>query len=515
MKRQLIAAIDVGSHAIRMKIGEIKIDGTFKELENFRKLISMGHDTFTTGQVCFDTVERVCEMLMVFKQIMNDYDVKIYKALATSAIREASNRDYIVDQIKLKTELELKVLSNSEEQYLTHKAVKYALKNYETIINEGAVIVVVGAGSIQVTTYKDGHLTSSHNVKMGALRVKEVLAEIELSSLKYQDILNEYIDANMSGLDFFSKDTIYRHFIAVSGETSMVQQIIGVEDNIKTNIESISKGRFKKLFKSLSEMSIDEIQKAYNVKHGRASIIIPSMMLFIKFLEQAKTKEMIIPNTSLVNGIIYDLYEHLYNLDDYDQISNDIITNAKVIADKFGINAKHSDAVEQYAISIFNKTQEIHGLAERDRVLLRVSAILHDCGRYINTENHHLHAFYLIKSLEIFGLSENDMEIISNIAKYHSHYLPSSQDEEFMKLSEHNRLVVAKLAAILRICDALDRGHKQKLIIQSIKLKGRELVIKAGSRDYVNLEEWSFKRKAQFFQTVYGITPILKIVKEI
>jgi len=515
MKRQLIAAIDVGSHAIRMKIGEIKIDGTFKELENFRKLISMGHDTFTTGQVSFDTVERVCEMLTVFKQIMNDYDVKIYKALATSAIREAANRDYIVDQIKLKTDLDLKVLSNSEEQYLTHKAVKYALKDYDTIINEGAVIVVVGAGSIQVTTYKDGHLTSSQNIKMGALRVKEVLSEIELSSLKYQDILNEYIDANMSGLDFFAKDTIYRHFIAVSGETSMVQQIIAVEDNVNENIESISKGRFKKLFRSLSEMSIDEIQKAYNVKHGRASIIIPSMMLFSKFLEQAKTKQMIIPNTSLVNGIIYNLYEQLYDLDDQNQISSDIITNAKVIAVKFDINAEHSEAVDQFAISIFNKTKEIHGLTDRDRVLLRLAAILHDCGKYINLENHHLHAYYLIKSLEIFGLSENDMEIISNIAKYHSHYLPSSQDEEFMRLSERNRLIIAKLVAILRISDALDRGHKQKITIQSVKLKDRELIIKVQAKDHVNLEVWSFKRKSQFFQTVFGITPVLKIVKEI
>ncbi|MDA3846053.1 MAG: HD domain-containing protein [Vallitaleaceae bacterium] len=515
MKRQLIAAIDVGSHAIRMKIGEIKSDGTFKELENFRKLISMGHDTFTTGQVCFETVDLVCEMLAVFKQIMNDYGVKVYKALATSAIREASNRDYIVDQIKLKTGLELRVLSNSEEQYLTHKAVKYGLKKYNTIINEGAVIVVVGAGSIQVTTYKDGHLTSSQNVKMGALRVKEVLAEIELSSLKYQDILNEYIDANMSGLDFFSKDVIYKHFIAVSGETSMLQQIIAIEDNVKENIERISKGRFKKLFITLSDMTMDEIQKAYNVKYGRASIIIPSMMLFSKFLEQAKTKEIIIPSTSLVNGIIYDMYEQLYNLDVQNEVSGDIITNAKVIAVKFGIDVGHAYAVDAYCTSIFDRTKEIHGLADKERLLLRLAAILHDCGRFINFENHHMHGFYLIKSLEIFGLSENDMEIISHVAKYHSFLLPSSQDEEFMKLPEHNRVVIAKLVAILRISDALDRGHKQKIEIISVKLKNKELIIKGQTKEYVNLEEWSFRKKSQFFQTVFGITPVLKIVREI
>ena len=129
MDKKLIAAIDIGSHAMRMRIGEIKEDGRIKELESFRKLVSLGHDTFTTGQVSFETVDRVCDMLTVFKQTMNDYGVTEYKAMATSAVREASNKSYIVDQIRLKTGLELKVISNSQEQFLTHKGIKYLLTN--------------------------------------------------------------------------------------------------------------------------------------------------------------------------------------------------------------------------------------------------------------------------------------------------------------------------------------------------------------------------------------------------
>ena len=135
---------------------------------------------------------------------MTDYGIRSYKAMATSAIREASNRDYIVDQIKLKTGLDIEVIDNSEEQFLTHKAVKHKLDDYETIINEGAVIVVIGAGSIQIIMYKDGELVSSQNVKMGALRIKEMLSSLENETLKYHKILDEYITAQSRRARFFS-----------------------------------------------------------------------------------------------------------------------------------------------------------------------------------------------------------------------------------------------------------------------------------------------------------------------
>lgn len=514
MKKELIAAIDIGSHAMRMRIGEIKQDGSFKELESFRKLVSLGHDTFTTGRVSFETVDRVCDMLSIFKQTMNDYGVETYQALATSAIREASNKSYIVDQIRLKTGLELRVISNSQEQFLTHKSVKYSLENYEQIIEEGAVIVVVGAGSIQVTTYKDSQLTSSQNVKMGALRVKEILNDLELSSLKYQEILEEYIDANLKGLDFFAKDIEYKHFIAVGGETNMLQKIISIEDHVE-DVSSISKARFKKLFRSLSCMTVEEIARTYNIKQGRASIIIPSMMLFFKFLEQAKTKEMIIPNTSLVNGIVHSMYEFEFSQEDKEAFARDIITNAKVIASKFETDEAHAYAVETYAEQIFESTKELHGLERYDSLLLRLSCILHDCGKFISLDQHYKHSYDLIRSLEIFGLSDDDMEVVANIARYHSSIAPNFQSQDYRYLSERDRVKVAKLVAIIRLADALDRGHRQKITINSIKLKNKDLIIKGVSQSHVNLEEWAFKRKADFFMTVFGINPVLKIKKEI
>ncbi|PKM95138.1 MAG: hypothetical protein CVU84_07390 [Firmicutes bacterium HGW-Firmicutes-1] len=513
MQKEIIAAIDVGSHALRMKIGELKNNGDFRELENFRRVAALGHDTFTNSKVSFESVDKVCDILKTFKSTMNDYGIKVYKAMATSAIREASNREYIVDQIKLKTDLDISVIDNSEEQFLTHKAIKYKLENFDQIIMEGAVIVVIGAGSIQITLYKDGHLISSQNVKMGALRIKEIIGALENETLKYNKILDEYINVNLEGLDFFKKGMPYQHFIAVGGEMSSIKKLISSKDSNHITQEIMQKSNFRKLLNNIASKSTEELSREYSIKKERAEILIPSMMLFNKFLDQIESEVIIIPNISLNDGIVRDIYEDLNKLNKKDKAIADIITNARVIAEKFEYNKEHAEIVEKNALILFDKLKKLHGL-ENERVLLKCSAILHDIGKFIGLDKHYLHSYNIIRSLEIFGLSKEQMELIANVCRYHSNQVPEQQ-QSFRLLPEKDRVLVSKLVAILKLANSLDRSHKQKVVIQSVKLKDKELMVRAVGNEKSILEEWEFKVKAAFFQEVFGITPVLKVKNEI
>lgn len=514
MQKEIIAAIDVGSHAMRMKIGELKSTGEFREIENFRRSAALGHDTFTNAKVSFESVDKVCSILKNFKSTMNDYGITTYRALATSAIREASNKEYIIDQIKLKTELNITVIDNPEEQFLTHKAIKYKLSNYEEIIHEGAVIVVIGAGSIQITMYKDGQLVSSQNVKMGALRIREVLGTLENETLKYHKIMNEYITVNLEGLDFFKSKCIYKHFIAVGGEINTIKKIVGLLEEETDALETIPATKFRQLFSSVLSKSADELSLEYEIKRERAEILIPSMMLFKKFLDNTIAENIVIPNVALTDGIIRDIYQDLHNLAKKDKAVEEIVTNARVLAGKFEYNKHHCDNVEKNALVLFDKLKKLHGL-ENERILLKVAAILHDVGKFIGLDMHYIHSYNLIRSLDIFGLSKEQMELIANVSRYHSMEVPKEKDPNFMQLSERDRVLVAKLVAILRIADSLDRSHKQKIEIQLVKLKDKELIIRGISNEDTTLEAWTFIGKAIFFQEVFGITPILKIKRGI
>lgn len=510
MQKEIVAAIDVGSNALRMKIGELKNNGEFKELEVFRRVAPLGHDTFTNAKVSFETVERVCQILKVFRGTMDDYGIKTYKALATSAVREASNRAYIIDQIKLRTGVEVSVVDNSEEQFLTHKAIKSKLPEYEMMIKEGAVIIVIGAGSIQIIIYKNGELVSSQNVKMGALRVKEVLGSLESETLKYLKILDEYITVNMEGLDLFDKTYVFKHFIAVGGEISVIRKMT-LDDNLQEG--RITQSSFNQLYNQLIHKSTAELETEYGIRRDRAEILVPSLMLIKKFMEQAKADTIVAPTVNLCDGIIRDIYEDLMKFNKKDKSIEDIVTNAKVIAGKFGYNQKHCTYVEAVGLQILDKLKKQHGL-ENDRVLLSVAANLHDVGKYIGLDRHYEHSYNIIKSLEIFGLSKEQIELIAGIARFHDMQLPMESERAYQMLKDRERVLLAKMVAILRLADALDRSHKQKITNLQVRIRDKEIWIKGNAIGNTKLEEWSFNNKTAFFKDVFGLTPVLRIMKD-
>lgn len=512
MAKNLIAAIDVGSHAIRMKIGEINKAGEFRELESFRRMVALGHDTFTSERIGFDSVEQTCEILSDFKRTMDDYGVKNYRAMATTAIREADNRDYILDQIKIKTGFKLDVIDNSEEQFLTLKAIKYHCDDFYKYIREGAVVVVVGAGSIQITTYYQGELISSQNVKMGALRIREILGTIEDRSLRYYRLLDEYIHVNFEGLDVFEDDREYPHLLVVGGEISVVSNLL--EMRHKKVEGRIKKKDFHELLDELKQLSTEEIKTNYDIKRERAEILVPSMLLFWQFIERTTSKEIVIPNATLTDGIIRYIHEDLYNLRVDAVTIEDMITNARVLARQFNYNEAHSLYVEKNALFFFDRLKKVHGLKE-ERVLLHVACVLHDIGKFISLDAHSIHSYDLIRSLEVFGMSRLEMEMIANIAKYHGMGIPKDSHASFAKLPTKQRIIVSKLIAMIRMADALDRSHQQKIDITSVKLKDGLLLVKGKSNENTMLEEWNFKLKSGFFKEVFGIEPSLRVSRNL
>jgi exopolyphosphatase/guanosine-5'-triphosphate,3'-diphosphate pyrophosphatase len=159
---------------------------------------------------------------------------------------------------------------------------------------------------------------------------------------------------------------------------------------------------------------------------------------------------------------------------------------------------------------LFDRLKRLHGLGKRDRLLLQLAAILQDTGSYIDMNAHYVHSYYIIVSSEIIGISEHERDIVANIARYHSAETPSSNSSAFQKLPTKSRLVAAKLAAILRIADALDDSRQQKVEKMTVSLKNDQVTITVHSDDDLSLEKQTFKDKAAYFEEVFGLKPILR-----
>jgi exopolyphosphatase/guanosine-5'-triphosphate,3'-diphosphate pyrophosphatase len=163
-----------------------------------------------------------------------------------------------------------------------------------------------------------------------------------------------------------------------------------------------------------------------------------------------------------------------------------------------------------FAIKIFDKMKKIHGMGQREKLLLQLGAILHDIGKFINLSNHHRHSYDIVAGSDIVGLNQLEVEIVANLTLYHSTVLPSLSDGIYGKFDLYNRVLVSKLTAILRLADALDRSHTQKFKEIDVLTTDGELLITITTDKNTDLEQWSFKEMGRFFEEVFGIKAVIR-----
>ncbi|MFZ5966694.1 MAG: HD domain-containing protein [Bacillota bacterium] len=511
---RIIAGIDIGSHALRMKIVEVDKNGEIKTLEQLRHSVALGRDTYATERVSFEAVDETCEILKGFKRLMNGYHIKNYRAAATSAIREAQNRDYIVDQIKLKTGFDIDVLSNAEERFLTYKAIRENLKNHQQIRKEGGMVIDIGAGSIEASVYRQGSLVISQNIRVGSLRIREVLSDIEERTLNFAKILEEYIESNTDRLKVLETVETVDHFIGLGGEIQTINQLCS-HDNEEEGYSFIHKKDFLRLYDKIIGKSTQAIVEEYGIAYERADVLLPSMIIFKKFMDMTNAKGIHAPMVSLKDGIVADLIDREFPTKRKEDFYGDILSSTRFLAKRYLYDQRHADDVEEKSLVIFDGLKKLHGLGDRERLLLQLSAILHDIGKFINFNEHYIHSYQIIMASEILGISQEEMEIIANISRYHSKVTPRQSHENFSRLSEKNKVVTAKLIAIIRLADALDRSHRQKIKDIQLQIEEKDVIIKIDTDEDVLLEQWTFETKSEFFQEVFGYTPILKTKRKV
>ncbi len=513
MPKKQIAAIDVGSHSIQMTVGEINRKGEYRELDYFYKTTALGRDTFNDGKISFESVDKLSELLEVFAQVIKDYQVSHYKVVATSALREAGNKDYIIDQIKQKTGIQINVISNSEEQFYHYRAIKSRMKQIEKILTENTLMIALGAGSIQITAYHDQTLHSTQNIKIGALRLREVFGTLENELLDYQTVVEEYIKANLDAIEIFREKLQYKNLIVVGGEIELLNRI--QQSFFKKNEECFSAKAFQELFHFILKKNVEELAKNYEIPYERAEILHPIFMLLGNVIRQIGIEQIILSKAGLNDGIISELHEEIYSLTSKTTYAEDILENARELARRFYYHERHQKTLEEYATFIFQKTKRVHGMNEEE-LLLRASIILQDVGRSIDQSNHAAHSYHIIKALEILGLSEREVNIIAHVAANHTDSRFKHSDTAYRNLPQKDRILISKLTALIGLANALDKSHQGKYRLQSVNIKNKDLVITAATPFLTNttLEEWSFQGKARFFKEVFGIMPVLKIKKE-
>ncbi|MDD9147415.1 MULTISPECIES: Ppx/GppA phosphatase family protein [unclassified Sporolactobacillus] len=502
-KHRLFASITIGLQMIVLKIADMM---KLTVVEHVKADVTIGADIYNQQMIAFQTVEQACRALAGFVQIMDDYGVEDYRAVAASSVQEAANAEYVKEQIRLRTGLNLEWLANAEERYLHNQAVAYKTKEFNKLIQEGTMLIDIGSGSIQLTVYNNGHFIFSRNIKLGPLRIREMLGDLEDQTGDVVDIMEDYIVSKISGYQQFAPENVqYKHFVLVGTDLLAFKRAF-----MKTSSDTIDRERFNELYRHILDLPAQVLAKKYRVPYDSATQILPSAMILKKMLEMTDAKSILLSEADLADGIlIHDELDNQRRPVEH-SFAEDIIVSARNIAKRYKCDPRHIEVVEKFSLHLFDRLKTLHGLGKRERLLLQLAAILQDSGSYIDMNAHYIHSYYIIQSSEIIGISDNERDIIANVARYHSTGTPSNDSASFRRLPSRSRLITAKLAAILRVADALDDSHQQKVKKITVSLKHDQVVITARSDDDLSLERLTFEEKAAYFEEVFGLKPILR-----
>ena len=244
------------------------------------------------------------------------------------------------------------------------------------------------------------------------------------------------------------------------------------------------------------------------INFGDAKFLIPGLMVYRFLLERTGAAQVVVPHVSIREGLLIDLALVVDSTLQEDFFSQ-VIASAANLGRKYKFDEVHHRQVAKLCLVLFDFLQREHGMNRRQRMMLEAAAMLHDIGMFIRASNHQTHGQYIVSNSEIFGLHKEELDIISGVIRYHRKDLPNQGDINYIALQREERILLLKMAAILRVADALDRGHSQQIKTITAERKSETLVLHVpGTRD-LSLELIGLDEKANLFQDVFGYKIVL------
>ena len=518
MAIRLFAAIDVGSHETSLRIYEISKKTGIHELEYVHHSAPMGYETYSTGHLSYHSIDKLCTILLGFREKMKEYQITEYMIIATSALREADNNIIVLDQVKQHTGFDIKILSNSEQRYLYYKAIALKENAFHKLIQKGTLLVDVGGGSMQMSLFDNNSLITTQNIRLGSLRIEEILQNMKSQTDNYQNLVYEYISNDLHTFSrLYLKEHKVKNIIAMGNQLRIFMKYLSVHnfgrlqptDSKGNKKDSVSRQEYEEFYQSISSQAPGELCRELNTSLAQAALLLPTAMIYHNIFEETCAEKMWLSGITLCDGMAAEFAEKKERMTPAHNFAEDIISASRNISLRYQCNDEHTANIENSALRIFDALKRQQNMSRRDREMLQIAAILHNCGGYINQNEVGENSYKIVTSTEIIGLSHKERMMIACIIRYLQNSFPKFREVSDM-FDQKEYIKIAKLNAILRLAHSMDRSHKQKFQQITVSLRKQELKITGETLYDITLERGIFNIHADFFEEVFGIKPVLK-----
>ncbi|WP_372807934.1 exopolyphosphatase [Pontiella sp.] len=507
---KLKAVIDLGSTAIRMVVAQIHGDGSIKTLDALSQAVAIGADTFTRGRISRTTINDSVKALRSFSIVLKEYGIDLgadVLAVATSAVREARNRDEFLDRVYMASGINVQVIEGFEVNRLTFLAIRPVLRANAVLRKDRLLVAEVGGGSTELLGLDDARVSFAHTYRMGSFRLRETMDEQQGSEARRLAVLDAEVEAGVRQCrDAVPRDNSKLALLLMGGEARLAAQLIlkGLNEG---SLAQLKVSDLSKLAEKVLMLDIEQVVRKYRLTLDEAQAFGPALLTYVKLATAFGLKRVYICGVSLRDGLLTEVAAGGAWTDDFVE---QILHSVREVGRRYNLDQTHADCVTGIALALFHAMSREHALGYRHEVILTVAAQLHDVGMFIGGSSHHKHSKYIIDNSEIFGLGGEDIKLASLVARYHRGALPRASHLDYGTLPREQRLVVSKLAALLRAADAFDRSHTQAIKTVKVAVLDDEVVVAPERPGEYAAEKRALAAKGKMFEQVYGRTVVLR-----
>lgn len=505
----LIAAIDVGTNSFHMIIASVSSKGILKIHSRAKETVRLGSSAKDMKHIEPDAVKRGIATLRRFASAAEEAKATI-RAIGTSAVREALNREQFIEQVEEETGIVIEVVSGLEEARLIYTGAIHALP----IIDKQYAVFDIGGGSTEFIIGKAGERLFTHSAKIGHIRMTQRFFPDGKITPKAVKECRDYIRGDLVSSFDSMKEIGFEGIAGCSGTVQAIASMIAIKKQGRIpeqlNGYIISKRDLVNVVEDILSASTPKQRTLIpGMDSGRADVIVGGSLILERIFEGLNISKLTLSAYALREGVLFDTVQKQQSIEKFHHLSNLRSESVYHICEEYRANIKHSEHVKDLSIQLFDSLSQFHNYGDNERELLEAAALLHDVGYHISPEQHHKHTYYLIKNCVLPGFTNDETELIANIARYHRKSHPKRKHENFSHLTPEEQQLVKVLAGILRIAEGLDRRlfRMVEKLHYSIEKKSVNFVLTCRDNSYSpEIEVWAANRRKDLLEQALNVS---------
>jgi len=456
-----IAAIDAGSNAVRLSVARAYSALDIEPLHSERYSLRLGEGVFLRHRFSEEILQKGVKAFRHFREVMDEYAVTRYRAVGTSASREARNRELFLRTIKQKTGMRLEIISAVEESRLGREAVLAALGPE----SPPRCIVDLGGGSLEVSILRDHVVEHGAQLPVGTVRLMTTLGIPGVIHPAQAEQVRRYVRALLESKLAARPNVGESIAVALGGNAETLANV--APGPRQHGLPTLELNLLRERLADILQRDVRDRMRAYAVRRDRADVMGIAAITLITLGRYLNIRSFAIPSVGIREALLQEIAREAFSRKEphrYDAAARQLLLGARSFARRLEYDQQHAEHVRELSLLLFDQLQPVHHLPAQSRVLLEAGALLHDAGHMISHRGHHKHGEYLAMNGDITGLEGRDRAIVASLVRYHNRKSePAGHHAAYSSLNNNDKRIARRLAAILRIAEALDHSHRQRV----------------------------------------------------